>query len=116
MQNRAVAADEWTYLCQGLPQVRHLARQRGWAAELEHVLDGLRDGTRSVTAVLEWVCGRLGVPSNSRGYVPVPGQEAVAPPAGSYACPGRRCRRTETREPGAALPECAVSGEPMSFG
>ncbi|MFF8288735.1 hypothetical protein ACF068_05805 [Streptomyces sp. NPDC016309] len=116
MESTAVDADGLGWLCGDLPELREQARAEGWSAELARSLAELRAGTVPVTEVVERVCGRLGLPLRSRGYAPVPGQDAVAPPAGSYSCPGGRCSRVEAREPGGPLPECAVFDEPLSFG
>ncbi|MFF8830902.1 hypothetical protein [Streptomyces sp. NPDC015131] len=103
-------------LCVDLPDVRALARQGGWSAELAPILGGLRDGTLAVATAEERIHARLGLPLRPRGFAQLPGQDPVAPPPGAYTCPAGRCARFEHREPGGPLPECTLYGEPLAFG
>ncbi|MFE0650527.1 hypothetical protein ACFVZH_18265 [Streptomyces sp. NPDC059534] len=116
MENTAEDARELTQFCTDLPETRAEASGMGRSAELERLLVELRAGTRPAVAVLESVRVLLDMPARPRGYAPFPGQESTPPPAGSYACPGRRCSRTQDRTPGSPLPECPVFDEPFAFG
>lgn len=116
MEPTAADISELTWFCGDLPELRTWAAQKEWAVGLDRAVDELRHGTRPVAAVAEEVRRRLGLPVRRRGYEPVPGQAPAPPPAGFYTCPGRRCSRAEPRRPGGPLPECALLGEPLSFG
>ncbi|MFE5591236.1 hypothetical protein [Streptomyces sp. NPDC056549] len=116
MENTTEEARELTWFCADLPVTRAEASGMGCSAELERLLVELRAGTRPAGAVVESVLVLLDLPARPRGYTPFPGQESTPPPAGSYACPGRRCSRTEVRAPGSPIPECPVFDEPFTFG
>ncbi|AWK11702.1 MULTISPECIES: hypothetical protein [Streptomyces] len=116
MEPTAADISELTWICDDLPQLRTWAAKKEWAVDLDRAVDELRNGTRTAAAVAEEVRRRLGWPVRRRGYEPAPGQAPAPPPAGFYTCPGRRCSRWKHRAPGGPLPECALFGEPMSFG
>ncbi|MEU8758878.1 hypothetical protein [Streptomyces sp. NPDC048659] len=116
MTRSSEGAHELAFLCKQFADVRADAREEGCSAELDAILAGLRDGSRSAAAAVAAVNALMDLATRPRGYSAFAGQEPAPPPAGSYLCPVGLCSRSEVRRAGAPLPECAAFDEPLTFG
>ena len=108
--------------CRALPALRVAARAEGWDTWLEHAEADLVDQSVNVADTLDQLWDYLGLFGPKRGdsgFTPVPRQDPAPPPEGAYLCPvsaaDRRCTRAESREPGAAVPECPLRKVPLMF-
>jgi hypothetical protein len=109
--------------CAVLPRLREAADKEGWAALLEAIEAKVQLRSAPPEETLDELWEYLGLRGVTRRgpavNVSLEGQDPLPPPKGTYRCPaaevGRRCARSEAREPSGPVPECALHALPMRF-
>jgi hypothetical protein len=104
------------WLCQALPTIRKNAAGTAHSAQVDVLLTAARDG-QDIAAAADKLRRELGLPQPApvRGFdqsamVGIGGMASGHPVPETFACPGGKCPRIWTRQPGMTAPECHLFG------
>jgi len=116
-------ADGIAYVCDNLADIRTCLKSDGDPLVLDRLLAALRSGQDvagpldDLNTALQAAGVSMGVYGDTRGGAgPGTSPQGIGPPRPAevvYLCPGSLCSRYWLPDPSAAVPLCALEGEPL---